>query len=106
MDAAAELGRNPLSKDQIQPEYGDKQADAGRNCRTPPVSGDQILRRERGQEILISPVELTTIRISNLTRSIDPYSCYMCDYTYIHTVVQYTEYIFCTMAATVQFNRI
>ena len=31
MDAAAELGRNPLSK---QPEYGDKQADAGRDCRT------------------------------------------------------------------------
>ena len=38
MDAAAELGRNPLSKllgdqDQIQPEYGDEQADAGRDCR-------------------------------------------------------------------------
>ena len=34
MDAAAELGRNPVSKDQIQPEYGDEQADAGRDCRT------------------------------------------------------------------------
>ena len=31
MDAAAELGRNPVSKHQIQPEYGDEQADAGRN---------------------------------------------------------------------------
>ena len=31
MDAAAELGRNPVSKNQIQPEYyGDEQADAGR----------------------------------------------------------------------------
>ena len=30
MDAAAELGRNPVSKHQIQPEYGDEQADAGR----------------------------------------------------------------------------
>ena len=29
MDAAAELGRNPVSKHQIQPEYGDEQADAG-----------------------------------------------------------------------------
>ena len=29
MDAAAELGRNPVSKDQIQPEYGVEQADAG-----------------------------------------------------------------------------
>ena len=26
MDAAAELGRNPVSKHQIQPEYGDEQA--------------------------------------------------------------------------------
>ena len=34
MDATAELGRNPVSKHQIQPEYGDEQADAGRNCRT------------------------------------------------------------------------
>ena len=33
MDAAAELGRNPSSKHQIQPEYGDEQADAGRDCR-------------------------------------------------------------------------
>ena len=31
MDAAAELGRNPVSKLQIQPEYGDEQADAGRD---------------------------------------------------------------------------
>ena len=34
MDAAAELGRNPVSKHQIQLEYGDdEQADAGRDCR-------------------------------------------------------------------------
>ena len=25
---------NPLSKEQIQPEYGDEQTDAGRECRT------------------------------------------------------------------------
>ena len=30
MDAAAELGSNPVSKHQIQPEYGDEQADARR----------------------------------------------------------------------------
>ena len=34
MDVAAELRRNPVSKHQIQPEYGDEQADAGRDCRT------------------------------------------------------------------------
>ena len=33
MDAAAEIGRNPVSKHQIQPEYGDEQVDAGRDCR-------------------------------------------------------------------------
>ena len=31
MDAAAELGRNPVSKHYIQPEYGDEQAEAGRD---------------------------------------------------------------------------
>ena len=31
MDAAAELGRNPVSKHQIQAEYRDEQADAGRD---------------------------------------------------------------------------
>ena len=34
MDAAAEIGRNPVCKHRIQPEYGDEQADAGRDCRT------------------------------------------------------------------------
>ena len=33
-DAAAELGRNPVSKHQILPELRDEQDDAGRNCRT------------------------------------------------------------------------
>ena len=46
IDAAAEIGRNPVSKHQIQPEYGDDQADAGI---AKPVSRDQILRCERGQ---------------------------------------------------------
>ena len=31
MDAAAELERNPVSKHQIQPEYGDELAGAGRD---------------------------------------------------------------------------
>ena len=41
INAAAELGRNPVSKHQIQPEYGDGQADAGRD-----YSRTRILRRE------------------------------------------------------------
>ena len=35
MDAAPELGRNPVSKHQIQPEYGDEQADARRVLLSP-----------------------------------------------------------------------
>ena len=31
LNSAAELGRNPVSKRHIQPEYGDGQADAGRD---------------------------------------------------------------------------
>ena len=34
MDAAAEIRKNPVRKHQIQPEYGDEQADAERDCRT------------------------------------------------------------------------
>ena len=34
MDVAAEVGRNPVSKHQIQPEYGDEMADAGRDGQT------------------------------------------------------------------------
>ena len=34
MDAAAKLGRNPVSKHHMPPEYGDEQADAERDCRT------------------------------------------------------------------------
>ena len=46
MDAAAELGRNPvISKHQIQPEYGDETRDGTAET----VSRDQILRHERGQ---------------------------------------------------------
>ena len=34
MDATAEIRRNPVSKHQNEPEYGDEQAYAGRDCRT------------------------------------------------------------------------
>ena len=68
MDAAAELGRNPVSKHQVQPEYGDEQADAGRTAE--PVSRDQFSGVNADREIYIFPVQLTTSRIGNLTRSI------------------------------------
>ena len=83
MDAAAEFGRNPVSKHDIQTEYGDEQADAGRDCRTRLARPNSQARTNAGREIFIFPVRLTTSRIGNLTWLIHPYSCYMCDHTYI-----------------------
>ena len=85
MDTAAEIGRNPVSKHHIQPEYyGDEQADAGRDCRTRlarPFSGANGNREE-----FIFPVQLTTSRIGNLTRSI--LNLAICDdHTYIHLLI-------------------
>ena len=86
--AAAELGRNPLvSKHQIQPEYGDEQADAGRDCR---FSRDQILRHERGQENIHFPCSADHEQDWQ-PYPVDPYSCYMCDHTYINNCVKILE---------------
>ena len=51
IDAAAELGRDPVSKHQIQPEYGDEQADAGRDCRTRLVRPHSQARTRTGENI-------------------------------------------------------
>ena len=48
MDAAAEIGRDPISKHQIQLGYGDEQTDG--TGLPNPSSRDQCLRRDRGQE--------------------------------------------------------
>ena len=78
MGAAAGLGRNPVSKHHIHPEHGDEQADAGRDCRT--VSRDQIIRRDQ------IPFPCSADHEQDKEPSpVDPYPCYMCDYTYIHT---------------------
>ena len=84
MDAAAELGRNLVSKYQIQPEYGDEQADAGRDYRTRlRVTKFSGANADRG--ILFFLVQLTTCRIGNLTRLI--HSLATCIHTYIHICV-------------------
>ena len=71
MDAAAELVRNPVSKHQIQPEYGDEQAGTGRDCRTRLARPNSQARTGRGKISNISfLVQLTTCRIGNLTRLI------------------------------------
>ena len=73
MDAAAELGRNPVSNHEIQPEYGDEQADAGRDCRTRLARPNSQARTRTGKysfSLFIFPVQLITSRIGNLTRLI------------------------------------
>ena len=49
MDAAAKLGRNPVSKHQIQTECGDEQADAGRDCRNRLARPDSQARTRIGK---------------------------------------------------------
>ena len=46
---AAEIGRNPVCKHQIQPEYGDEQADAGRDCRTRLARSNSQARTRTGK---------------------------------------------------------
>ena len=52
VDAAAELGRNPASEHQIQPEFGDEEADAGRDCRTHPARPNSQARTGTGKNSL------------------------------------------------------
>ena len=74
VDAAAELGGNPVSKHQILPEYGDE-------CR--PISREQILRRERGQGNIYFPCSADSDQDWQ-PYAVDPYSCYICDRTHTH----------------------
>ena len=61
---------------QIQPEYGDDPADAGRDCRTRLARPNSQAQTGTG-EIFIFPVQLTTSRIGNLTRLILTLATYM-----------------------------
>ena len=81
MDAAAELGRNPVvGKHQIQPEYGDEQAGAGRD---ESVSQDQILRHAWGQGNIHFPCSADHEQ-GWRPYPVDPYSAICDDHTYIH----------------------
>ena len=82
MDAAAELGRNPVSKHQIQSEYGDEQADAGRDAE--PVSREQILKHARGRGNIHFPCSADHEQDWQ-PYPVDPYSAICDDHTYIHT---------------------
>ena len=78
MDAAAELGRNPVSnKHHIQPEHGDERADAGRGSLPNPSRETKFSGAIGDREICIFSVQLTTSRIVNLTRLIPTLAIYV-----------------------------
>ena len=83
MNAAAELGRNPAGKHQIQPAYGDEQA-LRETGLSNPSRETKLSGANGGKEILIFPVQLTTCRIGNLTSLIRTLS--ICDNTYTPTL--------------------
>ena len=79
MDAAAELGRNPVSKStrfSLSMEMDRLTQDGTAE----PVSRDQILRRERGQRNIHFPCLADHVQDWQ-PYPVDPYPCYMCDHT-------------------------
>ena len=80
MDAAAELGRNPVSKHQIQPEYGDEQADAGRDCRNRLARPDSQARTGTGEYYFPCSADHEQ---DWQPYPVDPYSAICDDHTYI-----------------------
>ena len=100
MDAAAELGRNPVSKHQMQPEYGGEQADAGRDCRNR-LARPNSQARTRTQGNIYFPCSADHEQDWQ-PYPVDPYSCYMCDnraaylplelmiYRYVHSVRRFS----------------
>ena len=69
MDAAAEIGRNPVSKHQVQTEYGDEQADAEWDGRTR-LARPNSQARTGTIYAYIFPVQLTASRTGSNTRLI------------------------------------
>ena len=67
MDAAAEIGRDPVSKHDIQPEYGDEQDDAGPEIKFSGANGDRA--------IFIFPCSADHEEDWQ-PYPVDPYSCY------------------------------
>ena len=89
MDVAAEHGRNPVSKHQIQPEYGDEQADAGRDCRTRLPNPNSQARTRTGKYHFPCSADHEQ---DWQPYPVDPYSAICDDHTYIHIVAAQAAY--------------
>ena len=82
MDAAAELGRNPVStRFRLSIMEMSRLTQDGT---AEPVSRNQIIRRERGQGDMNFPCSGDHEQDWQ-PYPVDPYSCYMCEHTYILT---------------------
>ena len=99
MDAAPELGKNPVSKHQIQPEYGDEQANAGRDCLTRLARPNSRARLGTGNNYFSLFSQLTTSRpypvdhYSSLLNVMTIHICihtYRCIHIYMHIQQQLT----------------
>ena len=88
MDAAAELGRDPVSKHQIQPAYGDEQAGRGTERLPKPFRETKFSGANADREISKFPVQLTTCRIDNLTRLVHTLAISVA----IHDIQKFTCY--------------
>ena len=73
MDAAAELGRNPVSTVRTRFSLSIEVGRLMRNWTAEPVSRDQILRRERGQGNIIFPCSADHVQDWQ-PYPVDPYS--------------------------------
>ena len=85
MDAGAEIGRNPVSKHQIQPEDGDEQADAGRDCRTRLARPNS--RARTGTEEYSFSCSADHEEQDWQPYPVDPYSAICDDHTYIYIYI-------------------
>ena len=99
MDAVAELGRNPVSKHHIQPEYGDEQR-LTRDGTAEPVSRDQILRRERGQGNVHFPCSADHELGWQLTRLIHTFAICVT----IHSINSSIEYRYTSINSPIEYR--
>ena len=77
MDAAAELGRNPVS---TRFSLSMEMSRLARGGTAETVSRDQILRRERGQGNIDFPCSADHEQDWLQPYPVDPCSCYLCDH--------------------------
>ena len=82
MDAAAELGRNPVSKHRISLSMEMRRLT--RYGTAEPVTRDQIFRCEHGQGNIHFTCSADHVH-NWQPYPVDPYSCYICDHTLLCT---------------------